>query len=218
MVGLRYFRRIGLSLGGWVKQRNERLPAGAQHGDQRGRRDQQRLPLRAPRPAFRVARRRPSQQLRAEHEVRRVRLEDEGAVGKLVEWRLVAQLPACVRSNALGLELRVDRVGTDLTWVEVLPDRDEPRVVVAAAERTRAMAGGESSRLVEEEQLREAARLQQRAPLPAAELEAAGDPALAAVAPADTPGLVVEAAAIAVDQAARGIGRASCRERVLTDV
>ena len=52
----------------------------------------------------------------------------------------------------------------------------------------------------------EAARLQQPAPLPAAELEAARDPAFAGVAPADAPGLVVEAASIAVDQAARGIG------------
>ena len=42
--------------------------------------------------------------------------------------------------------------------------------------------------------------------LPAAELEPAGDPALAREAPADAPALVVEAAAVAVDEAARRVG------------
>ena len=64
------------------------------------------------------------------------------------------------------------------------------------------MAGGERRRLVEEEQLREPARLQQPRPLPAPELEPAGDPALDREAAADPAGLVVQAAAVAVDEAA----------------
>jgi hypothetical protein len=68
------------------------------------------------------------------------------------------------------------------------------------------VAGRERGRLVEEEELGEASRLQQRVPAPAAELEPAGDPALRRPAPADPPGGVVQAAAVAVDEAARRIG------------
>lgn len=66
------------------------------------------------------------------------------------------------------------------------------------------MPGGERGRLVEEEQLGEAAGLEERASLPAAELEPARDPALAVVAPADATGRVVEAAPVAVDQVTVG--------------
>jgi hypothetical protein len=68
------------------------------------------------------------------------------------------------------------------------------------------MARGEGGCLVEEEELREAPRLLEWVAVPAAELEAAGDPALARVAPPDTPRVVVEAPAVAVDEAAAGIG------------
>ena len=67
------------------------------------------------------------------------------------------------------------------------------------------MTGGERRRLVEEEELGEASGLQQRAALPAAELEPARDPAPSVVAAADPPGVVVEAATVPVDQAARGV-------------
>ena len=107
--------------------------------------------------------------------------------------------------DALTVQLRVDRVRADLTGMDRAPDLAEAVVVGAPAERTRAMTGGEGGRLVEEEELGEAARLEQRPALPAAELELAGDPAPAVVAPADAAALVVEAAAVAVDQAARGI-------------
>ena len=66
------------------------------------------------------------------------------------------------------------------------------------------MAGGEGGRLVEEEELRELARLHQRPPMPAAELEPAGDPALRRPAAPDPTFVVVEAAAVAVDEPASG--------------
>ena len=64
--------------------------------------------------------------------------------------------------DALGVQLRVDRVRSDLAGVSVAPDLAEAVVVLAAAERARAMSGGEGGRLVEEEELGEAARLEQR--------------------------------------------------------
>jgi hypothetical protein len=67
------------------------------------------------------------------------------------------------------------------------------------------MAGCERGRFVEEEQFREAAGLHQRPASPPAEFEPAGDPALAVEATADATGLVVEAAAIPVDEASRWI-------------
>jgi hypothetical protein len=65
------------------------------------------------------------------------------------------------------------------------------------------MAGRERGGLVEEEQLREPARLQQRRPVPAAELEPARDPPPPVVVAADPPGGVVQAAAVGVDEPAR---------------
>ena len=88
-------------------------------------------------------------------------------------------------SDTLGVELRVDRVGSDLARVELAPESAEAVVVLAAAKSAGAVAGREGGRLVEEEELREAAGLQERLAMPALELEAAGDPALAGVAAAD---------------------------------
>jgi hypothetical protein len=68
------------------------------------------------------------------------------------------------------------------------------------------MAGGERRRLVEEEQLGEPSRLQQRTAPPTAEAEPAGDPAPPGVMSADPSRLVVQAAAVAVDEAAIGHG------------
>ena len=95
--------------------------------------------------------------------------------------------------DALGVELRVDRVGSDPIRVQLAPDLSEPDVVLSAAERARTMTGRERGRLVQEEQLGEPARLQQRAALPAAELEPTRDPALPVEAPPDPPGIVVQA-------------------------
>jgi hypothetical protein len=64
------------------------------------------------------------------------------------------------------------------------------------------VAGREGGRLVEEEQLREPARLHEWSAVPAAEAQPAGDPAPAVVAAADPSLRVVQAAAVPVDEAA----------------
>jgi hypothetical protein len=104
------------------------------------------------------------------------------------------------------MELRVDRVRPRLAGVELAPQAGEADVVVVPAERARAVAGCERGCLVEKEQLCEAAGLHQRAALPAAELEPARDPALAAVPPSDAAGRIVETAAVAVDEAPWRVG------------
>src|SRR5687767_14206576 len=68
------------------------------------------------------------------------------------------------------------------------------------------MPGREGGCLVEEEELRELAWLEQRPAFPAAELEPAGDPALPVVTPSDAAGLVVKAAAVAVDEPTCRVG------------
>ena len=114
--------------------------------------------------------------------------------------------PRAVLQQSLAVQLEVDRVGASLARVKRAPELTEPHVVLVPAERTGAMARGKCRRLVEEEELRELSGLQQRAALPAAELEAARDPALHAVAASDASGVVVQAAAVPVDEAARGVG------------
>jgi hypothetical protein len=68
------------------------------------------------------------------------------------------------------------------------------------------VSGGERRRLVEEEQLREAAGLHQWLAMPAPEPEAASDPAPGGVVSADPTGSVVEAAPVAVHEPSRGVG------------
>jgi hypothetical protein len=68
------------------------------------------------------------------------------------------------------------------------------------------MAGCKRCHLVEEEELRVAARLDERASPPAAKLEPARDPPLDRVSTANASLGVVETAAIAVDEAAGGVG------------
>jgi hypothetical protein len=141
----------------------------------------------------------------AEHEAGLSLLQDVCAVGQLVDRRFVSKLRSCPGRDALEMEVGVDRVGAAGTRVYLAPDCDEAVVVLPSAERAGTMSRCESGGLVEKEELGELARLKQRPALPAAELEPAGDPALAAVTPPDAPGSVVEAAAIAVDEAAGGI-------------
>ena len=114
-----------------------------------------------------------------------------GAVREAAVRRLVVALP-------FDVELLVDRIGP-----APAEERLQPSVVLAAALAAGAMPGGECGRLVEEEELREAAGLEQRVPAAALELEPAGDPALDRVGPADVAGVVVQAAAVAVDEAPR---------------
>ena len=67
------------------------------------------------------------------------------------------------------------------------------------------MPCGDGGRVVEKEQLREAAGLQQQPALPATELEPAGNPTPAVVASANAPGLVVEASTVPVDETTRWV-------------
>src|SRR3954471_11734310 len=200
-------RRSRRSAGGRrVQQRHGALPARAQHLDQRRRGDDHRALAHGARDALAVARRRPRQQLVAAYEPRRAVAQDEGAVGQVVEHGFVVALGAGALGDALAVQLRVDRVGADLAAVQLAPQRDEAVVVLAPAQRACAVPGGHRRRLVEEEQLREAAGLEQRRAVPAAKAQPARDPAPARVATADLPGVVVQAAAVAVDQPARRIG------------
>src|SRR5438034_8408177 len=115
--------------------------------------------MRGSRPARGVARRRPAQQIRTEHQPGLVLAQDERAVGELIEGRIVSELRARAGVDALGVELCVDRVDADLTGPKLTPDRDEAVVVLASAECAGSVTGGERRRLVEEEQLGEPARL-----------------------------------------------------------
>ena len=138
--------------------------------------------------------------------MRLVVVEDERSVGQVAGVRIVMQLRAGFGCEALGVELRVDRVGSFLSRMEVAPERGEACVVLAPAERARAVTGGERGRLVEEEQLCEPPRLQLRTAVPAAELQPARDPSPAVVMAPDPTARVVQAAAVSVDEPACGIG------------
>ena len=139
------------------------------------------------------------------NQLRRAAVEDERTVRQLVEPRRVQSVRARHGVEALVVEPDVDRVGSALA-VQVEPLRCEAVVVLAAALGARTVAGRERRRLVEEEQLREPSRAHQRRAPPATELEAARDPAPHLEVAPDTPLGVVEAAAISVDEASRGVG------------
>ena len=109
-------------LGRRMEQRHKGLPAGAQDHDERGRREHQRLHAGGPLHACQVARRRPLEKLGAEHEPRLVVLDDEGAVGKLVEPCFVAELGAACEIDAFAVQLRIDRICSDLAGVELSPE------------------------------------------------------------------------------------------------
>jgi hypothetical protein len=63
-------------------------------------------------------------------------------------------------SDALTMELHVHPVRSDLTRMETRPELGEVDVVLPPAERAGAMPGGERRRLVDEEELSEAPRLE----------------------------------------------------------
>ncbi len=130
-------------------------------------------------------------------------MADEGAVREIAQACPVEPARPRPGIDALVVQLGVDRVRTDLAGVEPAPDRAEADVVLPPAEGARTMARREGRRLVEEEELREEARLEEAASLPALELEPAGDPPLRRIAPANPAGRVVEAAAVPVDEPAR---------------
>jgi hypothetical protein len=188
-----------------MQQRDEWLTAVAQQLDERGWRDDPRLRPSRSLPGIAVAPRRPTEKLVAENQPGLAALQHERAVGKFVERGGAENALSRSWRDALPMELRIDRVGSALVVVERRPDFDQEVIVGAAAERAGPVPGREGRRLVEEEELREAARLQKRPAVPAAELEPTRDPALDLKAPADAALIVVKAAAVAVDKPTRGI-------------
>ena len=140
----------------------------------------------------------------ADHHPRLLVAEHDRAVGQPLQPGPVQPAPAARGVPPLGLQRDVDRIRAADRRVQLAPHLQEPVVVGPAAQRARPVAGGQRRRLVEEEQLSELARLQHRTPLPAPELQPAGDPAQHAVGAADPSLRVVHAAAVAVHEAAVG--------------
>src|SRR5580765_755241 len=189
-----------------MEQRHRRLPALPEDRNERGRREDLGPALLRPPEPHAVTAWRPAQDRSAEDHMRLAAMKDERAVGKLLERRGVTALRARVRRETLAMQARVDGVRVLLPGMEVCPDLDKTSVVLAAAERARPVAGRERRRLVEEEELGEAARLHQWVPVPAPERKPACDPALPVVTPADSAPIVVEAAAVPVDEPTRRVG------------
>ncbi len=85
----------------WMQQRDHRVPTSAQDLDERRRGDEGDLAPRRSPVAFQVARRRPSQDLGAEHEERRAGAQDERTVGesaRSVSWRRWPRVRGSTRS------------------------------------------------------------------------------------------------------------------------
>jgi hypothetical protein len=157
----------------------------------------------------------------AEHEPCRIRLHDEGPVREIVELDPMEPSIPCPGVDPLGVELEIDCIRTDGLAVPPSPDVTEVDVVLAPAERTGPVTRGERCRLVQEEQLRELARLQQRTPVPAPEFQPAGDPPSYGPLSSNAPEIVVQTATVAVHEPARGMrdevaeGRHAVLERPL---
>ena len=182
-----------------MQEGNDGFPSGAEHVHEGRRREKGDL-AGAPGPALRVAGRSPAQQRTVENEPRRIRLHDESPGGEIVELGpMEASIPR-PGVDPLGVEPQIDRVRTDRVTVVLSPDVTEADVVLAPAERTWAMTCGERGRLVQEEQLRELARLQQRTPVPAPELQPAGDPPSYRPLSPNAPEIVVQTATVAVHE------------------
>ena len=150
-----------------------------------------------------IAAGRPRQELVAQHELRHTVVQDERAVGELLVHGLVKAVRPRYGLDALAVEPRIDHVGPGHA-VEVAPQRGEALVVLAPALRARTVTRREGGRLVEEEQLREPPRSQERGSTPSLELEAACDPAPHLIPPPDVALRIVQAAAVSVDQAPAG--------------
>jgi hypothetical protein len=131
-------------------------------------------------------------------------MQHEHSFRKILRRDLVQALRA-ILTNPLTVELLVDGVGSGLPWMERAPKLAEPHVILAAAQRARAVSGSERGRLVEEEQLSELPWLGEGLAVPPAELEPTRDPTLAVEAPTNPALIIVEASAVAVDEAARGM-------------
>ena len=133
-------------------------------------------------------------------------MENEGAVRERLEGRAVVALATRQRVHALGVKHRVDRIGAGRSAACPAPGRREAHVVLVPALGTRPVPGGKGRGLVEEEERRIAPGQHQRTAIPAAKLQPASDPAPSGEAAPEASSLVVEAAAVAEDQAAAGLG------------
>ena len=189
-----------------MEERDGAAPAAPKHLDERGGRNQPHRGVTGSRLRRCVAGGRPAQEPRSEDKARLLLFQDERPVGKLGEPRIVQPPPARHRIQALLVQLGVHRVSADLVGVEPAPDRREADVVLATAESAGPMSCRERSRLVEEEELREEPRLQERAARPAPVLEPAGDPAPCRIPAPNAAGGVVQAAPVPVDETPSGIG------------
>ena len=138
--------------------------------------------------------------------MRGVAVKHERPVGQAVERRRVKAMRTRVLVDTLEVQLRVDGVRSGRTRMQLPPEREEAVVVLPPAQRARTVTGRQRGGFVEEEQLGELARLQERMAVPSTEAQPARDPALAVEAAADLPICVVQAAPVAVDETARGIG------------
>ena len=187
-----------------MQQRDERLTVVAQQLDKRGWSHDPRVHVCGP-PGVGIALRRPKEKLLAEHHPGLAVLQHERAIGQVVERGGVKNALSRSRSDAFPMELRIDHVGSALVLVERGPDFEQEFVVGAAAECAGPVPGREGGRLIQEEELREAARLHERPAVPAAELEPTRDPALDLIATTDAPLVVVEAPAVAVHKPPRWI-------------
>ena len=118
---------------------------------------------------------------------------------------MVALRAAAVR-EPLAVQAGVDRVRTGLPGVAVTPELSEADVVLAPAERAGPVPCGVRGCLVEEEQLGEPARLQERGAVPPAEAQPARDPATPGIAPANPAEVVMQTAPVAVHEPAGGVG------------
>ena len=151
-------------------------------------------------PRLLVAARRPAQEGASEHEPGRAVEQDERSVRELLRLPLVHAPPGDAVSEPLQMEPPVELVGARRAR-----EAEEAAVVRVPALGARPVSCGERSGVVEEEEARVAARRHRSARPPAtAELQPAGDPPLRLPLPPDDPGLVVEAATIAVDEPALG--------------
>jgi len=186
-----------------MQKRDDSIPAGAEDLDERGRRDHLHPALRTRAPLG-IARRRPTPDFQPEDQQRFTFVQHEDSFGKILRAHIVHTLRT-ILTDSLAMELLVDGVSSRLLRVECAPKLAEPDVVLVTAQRARAVSGRERCRLVQEEQLGELPRLQERQAVPTAELEPAGDPPPAVVAPPDPTLIVVETSAVAVDKAARGV-------------
>src|SRR6478609_3537837 len=156
-------RRAAVKTGRMQKRDVFGTPALREHGDERGRRDQDRRDRALPAPLG-VPRGRPAQQSSAGDDPRVAVLHDERAVGQLAEPGRRVELRPRARCDAFRMQLGVDLVRATRRRVELVPGGTETDVVLAAAERTRTVTRGERCCLVEEEELRKAPGLHQRPP------------------------------------------------------